>query len=66
MNKEVTRLGKRVFAYRVNHRISQREMAEMLGTYTNMIWRLESGHKAHKATEYRLMAKLDELERSEG
>ena len=62
---EMTRLGKRIFEYRARHGISQTKMAELLGVYKNMIWRIESGKRPHKATEYRLMAKLDELERSE-
>ena len=63
---EMTRLGKRIFEYRARHNISQLKMAELLGVYTNMIWRVESGKRVHKRTEYRLMAKLDELERSGG
>lgn len=62
----MTKLGQRILEYRAANHISQREMAQLLGTYINMIWRLESGKRPHKATEYRLAAKLDELERSEG
>ena len=61
----MTRLGKRIFEYRAKHGISQMKMAELLDVYVNMIWRIESGKNVRKITEYRLMAKLDELERSE-
>ena len=59
------RLSRRIFAYRSRHNISQSKMAELLGVYTNMIWRLESGRRIHMRTAYHLMAKLDELERSD-
>lgn len=61
---ERTRLGQRIFEYRAKHRISQSDMACELGVYLNLVWRLENGKKVHKATEHRLMARLDELERS--
>lgn len=62
---EMSRLGKRIFAYRVKHNISQREMADRLGVYLNLVYRLEHGNSCHKRTAYRLSAKMDELERSD-
>lgn len=62
---EMSWLGKRIFAYRVKHNISQREMADRLGTYLNQIWRLEQGRGVHSRNEKRLSDRLDKLERSE-
>lgn len=61
----MTALGQRIFDYRVKHNISQREMADKLGTHLNQIWRLERGRGVHSRSEKRLTDKLDELERSE-
>lgn len=62
---EMSRLGKRIFDYRVKYNISQREMADRLGTYLNQIWRLEKGRGIHSRNEKRLTDRLDELERNE-
>lgn len=61
----MTILGQRIFDYRVRHDISQREMADRLGTHLNQIWRLEKGRGVHSRNEKRLTDRLDELERRE-
>lgn len=58
-------LGERMVNYRAEHGISQTEMAELLGTNLNMIFRCERGDKLHKVNAIRFTKKLDELEGKE-
>ena len=60
-------LGVRMLSYRARNRLSQRELAELMGETLMTIYRTESGvHKPHKANEIRLSEKMDELEAKEG
>lgn len=59
-------LGERMLRYRARHNISQRELAEFLGTYHNNISRIESGkYKPHRANELKFNLKMNELEEQE-
>ena len=55
-------LGERMINYRAEHGISQTEMADLLGTNCNMVFRCERGDKLHKVNVIRFTKKLDELE----
>ena len=60
-------LGERMLQYRAKHKISQRQLAELLGEkYINTIHRIEyNKHKLHKINEIRLTEKMDKLEEEE-
>lgn len=56
-------LGERILQYRAKHRLSQRQMAILLGENHNAISWLETGrHKPQKMKEVRLTLKMNELE----
>ena len=59
-------LGERMLQYRAKHNLSQRRLADLLGTNTTAIFRWESNkNKPHKANELRLLNKMKELEEKE-
>ena len=60
-------LGERMLQYRAKHKISQRQLAELLGEkHINTIHRIECDkHKPHKINEIRLTEKMDKLEEEE-
>lgn len=60
-------LGERMLQYRAKHKISQRQLAELLGEkHINTIHRIECNkHKPHKINEIRLTEKMDKLEEEE-
>lgn len=60
-------LGTRMLSYRARHRLSQRQLAELLGEKNiNTIYRIENGvHRPHKANEIRLSEKMAKLEAEE-
>lgn len=59
-------LGERMLTYRARHNISQRELADLLGTYDNNVSRIELGkHKPHRANELKFNLKMNELEGNE-
>lgn len=60
-------LGERMLQYRARQKISQRQLAELLGEkHINTIHRIECGkHKPHKANEIRLTERMDKLEAEE-
>ena len=60
-------LGERMLQYRAKHKISQRQLTELLGEkHINTIHRIECNkHKPHKINEIRLTEKMDKLEEEE-
>lgn len=56
-------LAERILNYRAEHRLTQAQMAELLGTNHGMIFRIENNtHKPHRVNVVRFSKKLDELE----
>ena len=59
-------LGERMLIYRANHDLTQTELANLLGTYSDMIYRIENGkYNTRKTTEIRLSQKLTKLEEAD-
>ena len=59
-------LGERMLNYRAKHFLSQTELAKLLGTYCDMVFRIENGkYNTRKTTEIRLSQKLTELEEAD-
>lgn len=59
-------LGERMLNYRANHDLTQKQLAELLGTYRDMVYRIENGkYNTRKTTEIRLSQKLTKLEEAD-
>lgn len=60
---ERTELGKRILRYRAKHRLTQKQMAEVLGVGKHVVFNCENAvHKPHAANQIMLEEKMDELE----
>ena len=59
-------LGERMLNYRAKHDLTQTQLAELLGTYCDMVCRIENGkYNTRKTTEIRLSQKLTKLEEAD-
>lgn len=59
-------LGERILQYRAKHRLTQKQMAILLGEGVQAVYKLENRtHKPQKANAVRIALKLQELEEKE-
>ena len=59
------KIGERMLLYRAEHKLSQRQLGEIIGESINTIHRCERGDKMHLANSMRLEKKMDVLEEKE-
>ena len=59
------KIGERLLLYRAEHKLSQRQLGEIIGESINTIHRCERGDKMHLANSMRLEKKMDVLEEKE-
>ena len=59
------KIGERMLLYRAEHKLSQRQLGEIIGESINTIHRCERGDKMHIANRMRLEKKMDVLEEKE-
>lgn len=56
-------LGERMLEYRAKHKLTQKQLAKLLGENSNTVFKFESGKtKPHKVNEVRVHFKMRELE----
>ena len=58
-------IGERMLLYRAEHKLSQRQLGEIIGESLNTIHRCERGDKMHLANSMRLEKKMNVLEDKE-
>jgi DNA-binding XRE family transcriptional regulator len=58
-------LGERMLSYRAEHKLSQRQLGEIIGESINTIHRCERGDNMHLANSMRLEKKMSFLEEKE-
>lgn len=58
-------LGEKIFQFRVNHRLSLRKLANLIGEHYNTLWRYEKKRvkKPHKTLEFSILNKLNKIEK---
>ena len=59
-------LSERMLRYRATHKLTQKQLADLLCEQAHVIFRCENNKNVmHKANELRVSLKMDELERKE-
>ena len=58
-------LGERMVSYRAEHKLSQRQLGEIIDESLNTIFRCERGDNMHFANKIRIEKKMNYLEEKE-
>lgn len=58
-------LGERMLLYRAEHKLSQKQLGDIIGESLNTVFRCEKGDNMHLANRMRLDKKMSYLEEKE-